>query len=60
MLVALGALRKALGWAVEIVVDNAFKSKRMWAESCSDEEACVWTLGKGKGVDNQSRRGLCL
>jgi hypothetical protein len=39
MLVALEALRKAMGWALKIVLDKAFKSNRMWADSCYDEEA---------------------
>ena len=57
MLVAFGAVRKAMGWALEIVVDKAFKWNRLWADSCYDEEVCVWTLGKGKGINNQSKRG---
>ena len=39
-----------MGWALKIVVDKKFKSNCMWDDSCYDEEACVWTLGKGKGV----------
>ena len=46
MLAALGALKKALGWALEMVMEKAPKSNRLWADSWSNEKAFVWTLGE--------------
>ena len=45
---ALGALRKALGWALEMVLEKACKSDRMRADSLSTEKSYVWTLEKVK------------
>ena len=46
MLADLRALRKALGWVLEMVVEKAFKLDRVWADSLSNEKADAWTFGK--------------
>ena len=41
LLVALGAMRNSLGWALEIILEKALNLNRMWAYTCFNEEAYV-------------------
>jgi hypothetical protein len=41
-----GPMREVLGWALEIIIEKAFRSTNMWADSCSNEKNYVWTFGK--------------